>query len=279
MSETELASPREDDHELDSVFRAIAAIPNFAKRSARTIRKAVDDVLQGDRTARYSIQQLTPEEKKHIGTQVERALKKEFFNDRKGKRLDTSVENVDVDIKNTIGDTWMIPPEAVGELCLVNLINERGATYSIGIVRAWPELLNSENQDKKRSLSRKGKDSIRWLIENGSFPVSLLLTNLQVRERVFAETSGQTRVRELFRQVREKPIQRSDIAVAAKHDDGRQEDVRARVRDAKTKLSQEGLLILRGWNKSDREEAARRGYSIDAKQCICLSLVPTGTGV
>jgi len=277
MPETEPPPAREADRELDLVLRAIGSIPNFAKRSAKTIRKAVDGVLRGESTARYSINQLTPEEKKHIGTQVECELKREFFKDRKGKRLDTSVEDVDVDIKNTIRDTWMIPPEAVGALCLLSLINEDAATYSIGIVRAWPELLNSENQDKKRSLSRKGKDTITWLIERQSLPVSLFLANSHVMERVFAKASGQTRVAELFRIERDRPIQRSDIAVAAAYKERRQVDLRARVRDAKNTLMQEGLLVLRGWNKSEREEAARRGSVIDGDQCICLSLVPSGT--
>jgi hypothetical protein len=208
---------------------------------------------------------------RHIGTQVERELKREFFKDRRGKRLDTSVEDIDLDIKNTIRGTWMIPPEAIGALCLLSLINEEGATYSIGIVRAWPELLNCENQDKKRSLSRKGKDAIRWLVEKGSLPVSLFLTNPQVREEVFAERSGQTRVAELLRQERGRPIQRSDIAVAAAYNERRQIDLRARVRDAKNKLMQEGLLVLRGWNPAERLEAASRGYVIHGEQCICLS--------
>jgi hypothetical protein len=275
MPEMELVSPREADRELDLVFETIAAIPYFAKRSTKTIRRAVDGILRGESTARYSIGQLTPEEKKHIGTQVEYELKREFFKDRKGKRLDTSIENVEVDIKNTIRGTWMIPPEAVGALCLLSLINEGAATYSIGIVRAWPELLNNENQDKKRSLSRKGKDTIRWLIDRERFPVSLFLTNPRLRERVFAQPSGQTRVAELFRQERGRPIQRSDIAVAAARKERRQIDLRARVRDAKTKLMQEGIFVLRGWNKSEREEAGLRGHVIDDEQCIS-SPAPSG---
>lgn len=271
MPEDEAPCPPEADPELGKVFAAISAIPDFEKRSARAVRRAVEDVLQGDKTARYSIQELTPEEKKHIGTQVERALKQEFFEDRKGVRLDTSVAGIDVDIKNTVGATWMIPPEAVGGLCLVSAIDESSAKYSIGLVRTRRESLNRENQDKKRSLSKKGKDAIRWLVKDGNFPVSGFATSPQLKEDVFKKDSGQARVAELFRRVREHPIQRSDIDVAAAHK-GRQVDVRARVRDAKTKLRQEELLVLRGWNKAEREEAARRGYPIDDNQCITLNL-------
>lgn len=271
MPETELQLLSADP-ELDVVLNAIAAIPDFSKRSARAVRKAVDVVLRGESTARYSIKQLTPEEKKHIGTQVESELKREFFKNRKGARLDTSIQDIDVDIKNTIRDTWMIPPEAIGALCLLSLINEDAAEYSIGIVRASLELLGSENQDRKRSLSRKGKLAIRWLIERQSFPVSLFLSNPQIAEIVFSKKSGQTRVAELFRQQTGRPIPRSDIAVAAVYHEQRQVDLRARVRDAKMTLTQESLQVLRGWNKPEREEAARLGFIIDSEHCISVSL-------
>jgi Restriction endonuclease NaeI len=112
----------------------------------------------------------------------------------------------------------------------------------------------------------------------GGPPLNVSLASLHVKKAEFAKPSGQARVTELFRSVRERPIQRPDIAVAARHEDGRQVDLRARVRDAKKKLVEEGLLVLRGWNKSEREEAARRSYVINSEQCICLSLVPAGTG-
>ena len=91
------------DPELDAVLAEIENIPDFQGKTAGVIRKAIDNVLQGDRTRRYSISQLTPEEKKHIGTQVERGLKSDFFQDRAGKVSDTTIADVEVDIKNTIG--------------------------------------------------------------------------------------------------------------------------------------------------------------------------------
>lgn len=78
-------------------------------------------------------------------------------------------------------------------------------------------------------------------------------------------------MKKLFRQIQAVPIQRSDIeAVAASK--GRQVDLRARVRDAKTKLHQKGLLVLRGWNTAERAEAQKRGYLIDRKHCICIPI-------
>jgi restriction endonuclease NaeI len=270
MPEEEEISHAPTDSELELARSEILGLKNFAQKAAGIVRLAIDNVLQGDRTKRYSIEQLTPEEKKHIGTQIEKGLKKELFEDRRGEVLDTTIAGIEVDIKNTIGDNWMIPPEAVGKLCLLNQISERSKTFSVGLVRASHGLLNSENQDKKRSISRRGKETICWLIQNAPLPVSTFLTSeASVVDSVFAKRSGQARVAELFRQIQKLPIERSDIAAVAAGDD-RQIDLRARVRDARIKLASEGLLVFRGWNRTEREEALKRGYAIDRKQCITI---------
>jgi hypothetical protein len=157
-------------------------------------------------------------------------------------------------------------------------IDEAARKYSVGVFRANLELLGSPNKDRKRSVLKEGQKSIRWLIEGESFPVSLFLMNPQVGEKVLTHASGQSQVAELFRQERERPIERSDVEVAAAHDGGRQKDLRARVRDAKRKLSGEGLLVLRGSNKPEREEAARRGHPIERDQYICLNIAQSRTG-
>lgn len=267
------------DAELHLVLAGIEALPDLQRRVTNVIRKAIDNVLQGDRTRRYSISQLTPEEKKHIGTQVERGLKQEFFQDRTGQVSDTTIEGIEVDIKNTIGDNWMIPPEAVGRLCLLTQIHENSASFSVGLIRAHEEQLGKENQDRKRSFSKQARESISWIVKNTALPVSVfLVSEPSIRDRVFEGGSGQARVTELFRQIQKAPIQRSDIeAVAATED--RQVDVRARVRDARTKLRKEGLRVLRGWNIAERKEAAERGYLIDKKQCISIPLEDQPTGI
>jgi hypothetical protein len=269
MSETGIPPQPQPDNDLKIVLASLSSIPDLQQRVTITIRRAVDNVLQGDRTGRYSIAQLTPEEKKHIGTQVEKGLKAEFFQGRRGQVSDTTVADVEVDIKNTIGENWMIPPEAVGRLCLLTQINEESARFSVGLIRAREEQLGKENQDKKRSLSKRGRESISWIVKDAALPISAFLMSTSIRERVFERGSGQARVTELFRQIQKVPIQRSDIeAVAATQD--RQVDVRARVRDTKTRLLGERLLVLRGWNKAEREEALRRGYPINGTQCISI---------
>jgi hypothetical protein len=260
------------DPEFGTVLAEIRSFPNFPERTANVIRKAIDNVLQGDRTRRYSIAQLTPEEKKHIGTQVEKCMKAEFFQDRKGIVSDTTIAKIEVDIKNTVGENWMIPTEAVDHLCLLTQISEQSAKYSIGLVRARNEILGKENKDKKRSFLKEGRVFIDWIVRDAPLQVSAFLVSTPtIREAIFAKKSGQAAVAELFRRIQAVPIHRADIeAVAAAKD--KQVDVRARVRDAKTKLNGEGLLVLRGWNPPEKDEAVKRGYLIDRKHCISIPL-------
>ena len=200
----------ENDPELERVYTSIRRMDALASRAADAIRGAIDDVLRGERTGRYSIEQLSRQEKAHIGTQVEIALVQEFFR-AEGEKLDTLVDGIEVDIKNTIGDNWMIPHEAVGELCLLTLINEPARTYSLGLVRAHDDLLNKPNQDGKRSFSTKGKVTIRWIADRAHLPVSIFLQIPDAtREIVWRRKSGQARINELFRQVQRVPILRTD---------------------------------------------------------------------
>jgi Restriction endonuclease NaeI len=231
----------DNDPELERVYASIHATEAFVSRAADAVRGAIDDVLRGERTGRYSIGQLSRQEKAHIGTQVEIALVQEFFR-VEGKKLDTIVDGIEVDIKNTIGDNWMIPHEAVGELCLLTLINEPTRTYSLGLVRAYDHLLNKPNQDGKRSFSTKGKETIRWIADGAHLPVSIFLQIPAIKlENIWQRKSGQARVNELFRQVQCVPILRADLVALAK-----QQDPTKRARDAKKWLAKEGLLVLCG---------------------------------
>ncbi len=124
----------------------------------------------------------------------------------------------------------MIPREAVGELCLLILINEPAQIFSVGLVRPSDNILNKPNQDLKRSLSTIGKGTIRWIVNRGRLPVSIFLQMpVTTRDAIWNHKSGQKRVKELFRQVQKVPILRSDIVALAKQDDPTK-----RARDAKS---------------------------------------------
>lgn len=196
------------NQDLETVIAALNSIKNFQERAAVAIRDAVNEVLRGERTGRYSIDQLTKQEKAHIGTQVEIAFLLEFFGLRQGSLLDTTVEGIEVDIKNTIGSNWMIPPEAVGQICFLVEINEANRCFSIGVLRTDLLLLTQPNRDYKRSINTIGRQQIRWLVKNAVLPVSIFLRIPEgLNKEIWAQgedgrkRQGQARITHLFRVV------------------------------------------------------------------------------
>ena len=260
------------DPELAQVVEFFLQINGFELQAAETLRRALDEVIDGMRTGRWSVDALEKTEKTYIGTKVEILFKFDFELST-GNRLDMRIEDTEVDIKCTVLKDWMIPKEAVNELCLLVRIDDHRSKFWIGVIRAAPSVLRlSENRDKKSSLSAIGKKSIHWLIEAGQLPVNFLASIAPaVREKIFSHRkSGQARVNELFRLVQGRIIPRVAIETVAQ-----QKDSMKRARDARKPLKGEGILVL-GHQGEEPMIAARRGYPVPKKGEMIS--IPAGQG-
>ena len=153
------------DNKLEILTQKLTSLKNFEGCYSRVIRDARDYVIDSGKTGRTKLAEAEKAEKTIFGMKVEAYLRNEF-NWPKGRKLDFYIGDIEFDSKATIGTNWMIPPEAVGELCLLTSIDEEKEIYSAGLLRATDEVLTvGQNQDKKRSVSAVGKKCIRWLIE------------------------------------------------------------------------------------------------------------------
>lgn len=214
-----------------------------AQRIGDVLRRSFDEVLDGQRTGRFIYEELANSEKTYVGTKVEILLREEFGLPRgpEPKRLDFAIEGIGVDCKYTQESSWMIPMEAVDELCLLVTANDASARFSFGLLRCSLDLLNAPNRDKKRSISKAGRLRATWLWLDEPMPENLLrnlpLVDLQA---IFADHgSGQQRVNELFRRVHGRTIRREVTLTVA-----RQDDSMKRARDARRHLQPEGILVL-----------------------------------
>ena len=250
-----------NDPQLAKVLEYFLRFNGFEHQAAQTLRRALDEVIDGMRTGRWSVDSLEKTEKTYIGTKVEILFKFEFELES-GSKLDFVIEGSEVDIKCTVLRDWMIPQEAIGELCLLVKIDDAKSKFSIGLIRADPEVLRTgKNRDRKSSISAEGKKSVRWLVEDGGLPVNFLATlESEVRLKIFQhESSGQKRVNELFRLVQRRLIPRVALETVA-----RQKDPMKRVRDARKALAKEGILIL-GHQNSDPQTAREKGVPVPQK--------------
>jgi len=249
------------DPELAKVVEFFLRKSGFEAQAAVTLRRALDEVIDGMRTGRWSVQSLEKTEKTYIGTKVEILFKFDFELPR-GNKLDIRVVDTEVDIKCTVLKDWMIPKEAVGELCLLVRIDDQRSKFWIGVVRANSHVLRTGlNRDKKSSLSSEGKKSIQWLIEAGQLPVNFVASlDPAIRNRIFSHSkSGQARINELFRSVQGRIIPRVAIETVAQ-----QMDSMKRARDARKHLKGEGILVL-GHQGDEPLIAASRGYPVPKK--------------
>lgn len=244
------------DSDFESVF-------HWLSRDARTavsgiaIRRAIDWVIDGARTRRYSIDQLQTGEKVYIGNRVEHELLYEWGLTKEGD-LDCIIEGIPVDIKFSLSKSWMIPPEAVNQLCIIATADDHRSTFSIGLLRAKPECLGAGtgNRDKKLGITIAGQKQIRWISRDAKMrPNFLLHLSNDVREKIFKHKSGTQRVIELFRQVIGVPIPTTAVDTVAV-----QRDPSKRIRDnggARGVLINEGIVIY--GDRYDQQALAKMG--------------------
>ncbi|MFM5701236.1 NaeI family type II restriction endonuclease [Aeromonas caviae] len=243
----------------NTLVNKVGGINNFIHTVGGVIRKAVDEVIDMPRTGRWSLDMIANTEKTYIGTKVEILLSHELRIPR-GHKLDFLIDGTEVDVKNTVHSNWMIPQEAINEICLVIKINDKLALFSCGLVYCSKDVLSaSTNQDRKHSL-RATNPAIFWLCKDANMP-SNFFESIQ-DDRILHEitdptASGAERVRRLFTLCQNQVISRWAIESLAQ-----QKDPMKRVRGnggARDALSPMGITVLSG--TYDKDELAQLGYS------------------
>ncbi|WP_328925901.1 NaeI family type II restriction endonuclease [Streptomyces sp. NBC_00190] len=232
------------DPELAAVEAEIRRLDPTGQRFASVLRDTIDQLLNGEVTGRFDWKTLFKTEKTHAGTLVEINLQRAFkFDD--GVEMDYRIAGVDVDCKYSQAfGGWMIPPEAMGHLCLLVWADDYTSRWSAGLLRIDEAWLNrGSNRDLKLTVKAEHRNKILWLWHEAELPENVLLhLTAQTRDAILSSASGQQRVNELFRRVQNRRIGRGVVRTVAT-----QRDYMARVREAKgrarTVLREEGLLI------------------------------------
>ncbi|MFG2377372.1 NaeI family type II restriction endonuclease [Streptomyces sp. NPDC048504] len=257
-------SALQDDRELAAVHAHIHRLDPSGRRFATVLRDTIDQLLNGENTGRYDWKALFKTEKTHAGTLVEINLQREFkFGD--GINMDYRIENIDVDCKYSqqFGG-WMIPPEAIGHLCLLIWADDSKSLWSAGLLRIRREWLNGgNNRDLKLTVKAEHRNRILWLWRDAELPENVLLhMNPGDRDLIFSHQSGQARLNELFRLVQRRRIGRNVVRTVAQ-----QKDYMKRVRGnggARSALRKEGILIM-GDYASHQEIAAKLRIPVPAE--------------
>lgn len=270
------ASDDRDDPGLVRVVEWFGSQPEMVERFGSAIRQSFDEVFDGQRTGRYRLDQLSKVEKSYIGTKIEIVVQDEFGLER-GRRMDYLIVGEEVDAKWSMrSGGWMIPTEAIGELCLCLTADDDRSVFSVGLIRVDADrLTESRNKDSKGRLAPGSLAAMSWLAHEAELPENLLL-HLQeaTRDAVLdANLSGQRRINELFHRVQERIIRREVVLTVAKQDDGPK-----RVRDARKHLAQFDVVIL-GHQDEHPEVARALGLPVPRKgEWISVSVTDAAEG-
>lgn len=242
----------------NGISRRAGSLENLVSQLPIIIKDAIDFVIDPVRTGRTIVAELDGVEKTFIGLKIEHYLR-DFLDVPAGIR-DLVIDDVDVDVKNTIRTTWMIPPETyrTEDPCLLIASAEHERFCWLGLMLARSAYLNKPNRDRKRSVSAFGLQNILWLVKAAPFPTSRWdgIDMLRFRE-LRKMKGGSKRAATFFREYLGKPIHRS-VVHALLHD---QLDYMKRLREnqgARDILSKEGIALLSG--SYDAAEARALGF-------------------
>ncbi|MGW7585085.1 NaeI family type II restriction endonuclease [Kitasatospora sp. NPDC054768] len=250
-------SDRLDDPGLSAVEEWLLDQRDHRRRFGQVFRRAIDEVLDGQRTGRYDLYikegpgRVESTEKTYLGTKVEIVTRAEFDLGY-GNPMDYVIADEHVDAKFTVGGTWMIPKEAMNHICLLMRADDRTGSFQVGILRIQPDVLTTgPNGDQKRSVSAAGKARIRWIVQDGELPDNLLLRLREADPKTVRSifrasdgyrgsgNGGQLRVNELFRRVRGRIVDRTTVVTVATQHDGLK-----RARDSRKHLRPEGIIVI-----------------------------------
>lgn len=133
---------------------------------------AIEFVLDPIRTGRTTLSELDNVEKTFIGLKIEHFVR-DLLDAPKGIR-DLSILGYDVDIKNTVSQSWswMIPPETYrGQEPVILLAADEIERRSwMGLMIAREAYLGAPNRDGKRSVLTSAYGNILWLATGLNWP-------------------------------------------------------------------------------------------------------------
>lgn len=272
-----------DDGALDAVeaglYELAGSRDDLELAVARALRISFDSIYDGQRTGRYSLDQLSKTEKANCGSVVEIWLQR-ALRIPDGNTLDFTIGGFDVDCKfSHRANGWMLPPEVLNNIAMVVTADDRTSQWSLGLVRVIPERVSAgTNRDLKTTLNANGREAIRWLFTDAPLPANALLQIAPSDARWVTrdDATGQSRVNDLFRRAQGKLISRNVIATVA-----RQDDFMKRVRSnggARDTLAAEGIALL-GHYKRHQELARSLGLPVPSTgETVSARLAIEGDG-
>lgn len=250
-----------------NLLTAVGGKERFEEKLRSFFRSAIDEVIDTARTGRFFLSDLEKTEKTYLGTKFE-ILLRDWLQVPRGILLDLQIGGQEVDVKSTTGggSGWMIPPEAIDQLCILLRINEIASTCAFGLIRARADYLTAgQNRDAKKSISAAGRANIWWMVQDFSYtPNFWNHIDQNLREEIMGHRGGTGRLASLFEHCLETPVSRVLIASIAAQD-----DFMKRIRrngGARDILAPKGIAIL--YSETDHDVMQQLGLTFGYREFL-----------
>lgn len=249
------------------LLSAVDGRDRFEEKLRSFFRSAIDEVIDTARTGRHFLSDLEKTEKTYLGTKFE-ILLRDWLDVPRGVVLDLLIGGREVDVKSTTGGAsgWMIPPEALNQLCILLRVNEVDSTCAVGLTRARPAYLRTgQNRDAKTSFSAAGRANIWWLVQGFRYtPNFWSQIDAKTREHIMAPRGGAERIARMFEACIGLPVSRVLISSIAAQD-----DFMKRIRrngGARDILAPKGIAIL--YSETDRALIEKLNLNVGFREFI-----------
>lgn len=237
------------------LFSRVASEDEMRTKLGNIIRHSIDYVIDAPTLYRYTVEELEPDEKTTIGKRIER-LMRVAFKLAKGDKLDVQLAGEEVDIKTTMGRSWMFSISSHGHINLLLTYDEGKSLFSFGMAYVSEDKLGARNRDRKQSLTKEHRAGIQWIFQDVTYPENFLAKiDHMTLKAITEQPSGNKRVTQLFKLIQGRPIPRHSICSVAN-----QKDPLKRARSnggARDVLWRVGIMVLSGKSDADNMIAQR----------------------
>jgi len=153
-----------------AILKNAGGLERFKKEIPLLLRKAIDEVIDSARTNRSTLNETKINERIYLGTKIRVQLRNRLKL-AKGRIINPCFGGTEIGIQSTIGQTWSVPPELVGNTCLLVKSDEKRAICSVGTIMIQDEVLNAIGVSSgRRVISSAGMESIRWILKDEPLP-------------------------------------------------------------------------------------------------------------
>jgi hypothetical protein len=166
--------PSRPDHALlkrieDKIIEHAKGWDRFRRDIPNLIRQGIDEVIDSDRTLRFTYDELESIEKAYVDPKM-KILVRHHLGLERGAVLDASVGGVELGIASAIGSRWAIPVKAIGHPYLLIRHNEKTARCSIGLAVITARAVVKGLRPNRRS--RPPLLPVHWLLRDQPYRIN-----------------------------------------------------------------------------------------------------------